>query len=151
MGSYQQPENETVGAIVRDNALLVINDIKGSDQALKDAKESIDKRIEATVADINSLSESIARLNKEIVNLESTSGESGDLRDQRDSAVRTLSEYFEVKVYEDEKGRFVVNIEGAGSIVAGGTATEVEIGKVLSSSARPEDEGQVEIYFKEQA
>lgn len=143
-----QPENETVRAIVRDNANLVIADIKRTDAALRETKATIDKKLEAAVIDINSLSETVCKLNKEIIVLEASGGETGDLRDQRDTAVRSLAEYFDLHTYEDEKGRYVVNIQGAGSLVAGGSFNKMEVGRIQDKDSRPHDEGQVEIYFQ---
>lgn len=143
-----QPENETVRAIVRDNAKIVVNDFNRVSKSLTTAKAAIDKKIDASILNINSLTKTVAKLNKEIVRLEVAGGETGDLRDQRDEAVRNISEYFQVHTYEDEHGQFVVNARGAGSLVAGGVNNEVKVGYVIPESSGNTEEGQAEIYFQ---
>jgi flagellar hook-associated protein 1 FlgK len=143
-----QPENETVRAIVRENAKLVVTDFKRVNNALQEAQVSINKKIDATVVDINSMAHSISSLNKEITRLEVMGGETGDLRDQRDMAVRNLSEYFKLNTYEDEKGQYVVNIKGVGSLVAGGRHNQLKAGFVVPKNAGAQSEGKMEIFFE---
>ena len=139
-----QPENEVVRSMVRDNAKLVVSDFKRINEAITQAKESIDLKLVATVNEVNSHASSIAKLNKEITRIETLGGETGDLRDQRDQLVQNLSEKFSLTTYEDGKSQYVVNIAGIGSIVAGGAVSELKTIKVAKDSG---DEGHVEIYF----
>lgn len=140
-----QPENEVVRSMVRDNAKLVVADFKRINEDITTVKESSDNKMVLSVNEINSMTEGIASLNKEIIRLENIGGEAGDLRDQRDQLVRNLSEYFPIHTYEDEKGQYVVNVIGVGSIVAGGTTNKLEARKVTKGSAK--EEGNVEIYL----
>lgn len=144
-----QPENEVVRSLVRDNANLVVKDFNRINETITDLKHHVDRSIEASVEDINSLANNISKLNREIVRLENSGGETGDLRDQRDGAVRSLAEYFKVHTYEDNKGEFVVNIVGAGSLVAGGSVNEIEAGKTSAElKGLYSGEGRSEIFFK---
>ncbi len=140
-----QPENEVVRSMVRDNAKLVVADFKRISDSITMVKEGVDNKLTATVTEINSMTGSIAKLNKEIIRLENIGGEAGDLRDQRDQLVRDLSEYFKLHTYEDGKGQYVVNVVGVGSIVAGGTTNELKASASAGSNAK--NEGRVEIYF----
>lgn len=138
--------------MVRDNASLVVKDFKRINETITGLKDHADRSIEATVVDINSLAKNISKLNKEIVRLENSGGETGDLRDQRDSAVRNLSEFFKIHTYEDNKGEFVVNIVGAGSLVAGGSVNELQAGKTSAElKGLYEGEGRTEIFFKKKS
>lgn len=143
-----QPENETVRSLVRDNAKLVVSDFKRANEALNDVKNNIDKKIEASVLDINSLAKNVTRLNKEITRLEVMGGETGDLRDQRDLAVRNLSEYFSLSTYEDNKGQYVVSIKGVGSLVAGGKYNKLKASQVIAKDATAKSAGKMEIFFE---
>ena len=135
--------------MVRDNANLVVKDFKRISETINELKTHIDKNIESSVDEINSLAHSIAKINKEVVRLENAGGETGDLRDQRDRAVRTLAEFFKVHTYEDNKGEFVVNIVGAGSLVAGGSVNELQEGKTSEKiPGSYSQEGRAEIFFK---
>ena len=144
-----QPENEVVRTLVRDNAEIVVGDFKRISDQITTVKESIDTKISSIVEDANVLGSSISEINKEITRLENMGGETGDLRDQRDSAVRQLSEFFEVKTYEDEKSQYVVNIVGAGSLVAGGAVNSLRHGKVGGDEVGSyPSEARSEIFFE---
>lgn len=140
-----QPENEVVRSLVKDNAQLVVNDFNRLSDEVTAVKENIDAKIHASVNEINTLAKSIASLNKEIINVENLGGESGDLRDQRDLAVRTISEFFKVNTYEDNKGQYTVNVQGAGSLVSGGMVNELAADSVTENSSN--DEGNMELFF----
>lgn len=144
-----QPENEVVRSLVRDNAKIVVKDFHRLSESITEIKEDMDRRVSGSVEDINSLATTVAELNKEITRIENTGGESGDLRDQRDNAVRSLSDFFKINTYEDEKGQYVVNIVGAGSLVAGGAVNEI-IAKQVGDGEKGSysDEGRTEISFK---
>lgn len=146
-----QPENEVVRTMVRDNAKLVANDFQRINDSITRVKDGIDLKIVKSIEDINSSAEKIAFLNKEIIRLENAGGETGDLRDQRDEAVRLISEYFRLDTYEDEKGQFIVNIANTGSLVSGGSVNPLKAAKTMSPPDGPRsDEGRVEIFFESQ-
>lgn len=141
-----QPENEVVRAMVRDNANLVVSDFHRIDESIENVKEAIDSKIKASVEEVNAFTQNISKLNKEIIRLEVTGGETGDLRDQRDNIIRNLSDYFKLTTYEDEKGAYIVNVQGVGSIVAGGVANKLEAAEISKEGAS--GEGQMEIFFE---
>lgn len=114
-----QPENETIRSVVRDNANLVIKDFRRIRGTLDQQAINIDRKIENSVADINQLLTHIADLNGKISTIEAAQGETGDLRDQRDVALRNLSEHFKIHTYSDEKNRFIVTAQGIGTLVTG--------------------------------
>lgn len=141
-----QPDNETIRSIVRENARVVVNDFKRQMESIGTIRDGIDKKLDIAVTDINQLAYTIAKLNKQIAAIEVTSKEVGDLRDQRDEAVRSLSEYFDLKTYVDNKGQYTVNIEGVGTLVTGATTQEMKAGKELESET---GRGKTEVFFKD--
>jgi flagellar hook-associated protein 1 FlgK len=143
-----QPENEVVRAMVRDNANIVVKDFKRMSGDITAAKEHMESQLKQSVVDINTLSTSIASLNVEIARIENGGGETGDLRDQRDSSIRQIAEFFEINTYEDGNGQHVVNIVGAGSLVAGGSFNELKSGYVSDDKVGSyKGEGRAEIFF----
>ena len=145
-----QPESEVVRTLVRDNANIVVKDFKRISASITDVKERIDNQLGAIVTDANTLGSTIVDLNKEITRLENMGGETGDLRDQRDNAVRQLADFFKINTYEDEKGQYVVNIVGGGSLVAGGSLNKLKLGKSSGDEIGSyKNEARVEIYFEE--
>ena len=143
-----QPENEVVRSIVRDNANIVVEDFKRIHDSITGVKENIDASLSAAVEDINAQANRIAELNREIVRLENQGGQSGDLRDQRDNSVRQIAEYLPVNTYEDGNNQYIVNIVGAGSLVAGGVTNPLSASKISSNGEGAYDgEGKIEIFF----
>lgn len=142
-----QPENETIRSVVKENAKIVVGDFHRIQSNLDDVRAGINKKIELAVDDINGLTKIIAKLNKEINIEEVTDSTANDLRDQRDRAIRTLADYFPIHTHVDEEGQYVVNVEGLGSLVSGGLNQELKIGSSLKPGANSADKGDVEVYF----
>lgn len=143
-----QPENEVVRTLVRDNANIVVQDFKRISEDITASKELMETQIHQSVEDINTLAKTIASLNVEVTRLENGGGETGDLRDQRDSAIRQIAEFFEVNTYEDGNGQYVVNIVGAGSLVAGGSVNTLKSGYITDGTVGSyKGEGRAEIFF----
>ena len=122
-----QPENETIRSVVRDNASMVVKDFKRIRETLDLQANSIDKKISTSVNEVNQILHHVADLNEKIQSVESNHGESGDLRDQRDLALKNLSEYFKIHTYEDEKKRFVISAQGIGTLVSGLSVQELAV------------------------
>lgn len=143
-----QPENETVRNTVKENAKIVTGDFHRIQSNLDDVRGSINKKLSLSVSEINGLSANIAKLNKEINIHEVAGGMANDLRDQRDRSLRTLTEFFPISTYTDNKGQFVVGVEGVGSIVSGSLSQELMIGSVVPDGTNSSDKGDVQIFFK---
>jgi flagellar hook-associated protein 1 FlgK len=143
-----KPEDETIRSIVRENAKTVITDFKRHKENLDLIRSNIDRKITSAVGDINLITKAIGKLNKEIRELEATHGETGDLRDQRDSQVRELSKYLKINTYTDNKGQYVVNANGMGSLVIGNINIELASG-MINPTDSAKNKGQAEIYFSE--
>ncbi len=143
-----QPENETIRSVVRDNASLVVKDFKRIREALDTAARGIDNKLSISVDEVNSKLNLIAKLNKKIASIEGIAGETGDLRDQRDLAVRDISDYFKVNVYVDGKGAYNVDAVGVGTLVSGANVQELKAGTVTLDESENKMAGSVELYFK---
>lgn len=144
-----QPENETIRSVVKENAKIVTQDFHRMQKSLDDVRDSINNKINLTVKEVNSLTSTIAQLNKEINIQEVTGASANDLRDQRDRALRTLTEYFPITTYTDNKGQFIVGIEGVGSIVSGGISQALATGSTVAEGANSADKGDVQVFFAE--
>jgi flagellar hook-associated protein FlgK len=88
------------------------------------------------VNQVNALTQSIARLNQDIVALESGGGLANDLRDQREESVKQLSRLIDVRVSEGANG--AMNVLIAGQLVVGSK-------QAYKLSASKNDEGIVEL------
>ena len=143
-----QPENETIRSVVRDNANLVVKDFKRIRETLDGLSSNIDSRITGEITDINDNLKRISNINKKIAQLEALGDETGDLRDQRDMAIRGLSESFQIHTYSDNRGNFIVNAVGVGTLVSGGNTQELAAGSLSEDKSSNNMAGSVEIYFK---
>ena len=143
----KRPENEAIRSIVRENAQHLARTFKRTKRDLNELQVNLDKKIISSVDTVNSILREIGELNVKIRGFENQGGETGDLRDERDLNVRKLSEFLEVRVYQDESGQFTVNAEGVGSLVAGRHVQELVAQKSPESKAY--NPGGVELYFRE--
>jgi flagellar hook-associated protein 1 FlgK len=144
-----QPENETIRSVVRDNATLVVKDFNRIRETLDTQAENINRKIIASVGDVNQLLHHISDLNEKIASLEASSGETGDLRDQRDLAVRHLSEHLKIHTYADEKNRFVVSAQGIGTLVTGATVQEFGIVSKNKADSSNNMNGSIDVVLKD--
>ena len=142
-----QPENETVRSVVKENAKIVVGDFHRIQDNLDSVRASVNKKITLSVSEINGLTKAIAKLNKEINIQEVSGGMANDLRDQRDNALRTLTEFFPISTYTDNQGQFVVNVDGVGSIVSGGLSQELAVGSIVKPDGSSADKGDIEVFF----
>ncbi len=92
-------------ALFEMGALLAqsFNDLSGDmDQFTREIKLSL----EAGVNKVNQITSEIATLNQQIVSLE-VNGQAHDLRDQRNALLNELSEYIDIKVFENDDGNMM--------------------------------------------
>ncbi len=140
-----QPENETVRSIVRENARLVVKDFRRMKNTIQDLHGNIDNKLRSTVDDINTMLHHVKGLNNKIAEMEALAEETGDLRDQRDRIVGELSELMDIHTFRDEKNRYVINAKGVGSLVVGGTTNDLKLG---TTNKDAKDIGRYEIFYK---
>lgn len=144
-----QPENETIRSVVRDTAGLVVKDFRRIRETLDLQAGNIDRKIGTSVSEINQVLTHVADLNGKIANIEAQQGESGDLRDQRDLALKNLSEHFKIHTYSDEKGRFVVTAQGIGTLVTGLHIQELAVVTKNKENSSNNMNGSVEVVLKD--
>jgi flagellar hook-associated protein 1 len=143
-----QPENETIRSVVRDNAQMVVKDFHRINESLQNVASSIDDKIRSSVLDINFNLKNITELNKKIANLEVTGGETGDLRDQRDIALRSLASSMAISTYTDDQGHYNVQVIGLGTLVTGGLYQELAVSRTNKDDSSSETANSVEIRLK---
>jgi flagellar hook-associated protein 1 FlgK len=78
---------------------------------LSQSQQDLDLGIQATVADINRLSEQLADLNEKIISSEVGFLSANDFRDQRELVLKGLSELIDINTFEDANG--AVSVFGA--------------------------------------
>jgi flagellar hook-associated protein 1 FlgK len=144
-----QPENETIRSVVRDNASLVVKDFHRIRETLDNQAINIDKKVTTAVGEVNQLLHQVSDLNQKITALESQQGETGDYRDQRDLALRNLAQHFKVHTYTDEKNRYVVTAQGIGTLVTGTNVQELAVISENKQNSSNNMTGSVEIVLRD--
>ena len=142
------PEDETMRSIVRDNASLVVKDFKRIRTALDNLSYATDARLVSEINVINSLLENISETSIKILQVEATGSMAGDLRDQRDILMRQLSEYFKIRTYESKKDGLHVIAQGIGTLIAGKQVQKFTTASNSKDSSGNNLDGSREIYFQ---
>lgn len=97
---------------VRENAMAFAKHIQETAKRLQDIKKETQYEIETKVKHVNSLSERIAALNKQIYSQEIGGKQANDLRDRRELMVDELSKIVNVRVNESPDGKYNVSVGG---------------------------------------
>jgi flagellar hook-associated protein 1 FlgK len=112
------PENMATRNTIREKAKSLVEGFRTKYGQLKSLTNSIKNDVNATISQINEISQQIANLNKQIVSAEAGKGHANDLRDKRDRLLDSLSEYLKINVSEGKQGQVTVSAEGL-SLVSG--------------------------------
>jgi len=89
--------------------------------------------IKLNVTKVNTITDQIVALNKNIASLESTGANANDLRDQRDNLVDTLSGYVNTNVYQEANGMYTIVSNGA-SLVSGISKLNLKVSDATPST-----------------
>jgi flagellar hook-associated protein FlgK len=117
----------------------IINETKNLAQRFNGLSGNIDSQLRALqeqrgsmVGEINGLTSNLAALNKQIVEVSSTGGDTTALRDHRESLVQDLSKYASIRVNEVADGSLTVSLANGQPLVAGNSAGQLAISKNAS-------------------
>lgn len=90
---------------------------QGLDRDLQSLQHTLNQEISGQVDEINDLTATIAALNPRIASGELNEQQAADLRDQRDMAIRRLSEITEVNVITEDNGMISVRLASGDLLV----------------------------------
>jgi flagellar hook-associated protein 1 FlgK len=142
-----EPESEAMRATLRESSDQLIGDFKRISRSIRDVQKNIDVRIESNVRAVNELVERVAKLNEEIKKLElGSGGQTGDLRDARDEAVKKLSTIADVSVASNEKGELTIALDGVGPLVSGTLFNKMYVQKSKADPNTGMPEGSLRVY-----
>jgi len=97
-------------------------------EGIQTLSNNVNQKMGVAVAQINALTASIAEMNKNIVQTQGGSGQPpNDLLDQRDEALRRLSELVSIDVVDPGDGSLNVSMGSGQSLILGGVARELEV------------------------
>lgn len=135
-----EPESEALRATVRESAHQIVGDFHRISRGIRDIQKNIDRRMVSDVREANELVERIGHLNLMIRKYEMNSGESPDMRDERDLAVQKLATLLDVSVATNETGELTISVAGVGPLVSGSLVNKLylETRKADPESGTPE-------------
>jgi flagellar hook-associated protein 1 FlgK len=109
----KDPASIEVRETVKERAVTLANTINHTAGQLSEIIDDINFRISVKVNEVNNIARQIAELNGQIQKMEITGNTASDLRDKRDVLLDELSKLIDFDYYEDEDGRFGINVGGA--------------------------------------
>ena len=101
------PTNTELAITTIQQANTLVSSINDLDESLKNIHTDLNTKIQDDINSINTLTQEIAGLNKEIMSTEACGAngvEASDLRDQRDQFVKELNGICDITVIEDDNG-----------------------------------------------
>jgi flagellar hook-associated protein 1 FlgK len=120
----KDPSSQSSRQSVVENAMSLLSIMQDIDEQLEQLQLDAVAQVQDGVAQLNALAQQVADLNRQITQLELNGGEAGDLRDQRDSLLDTMSGLANIKVQESG-GVLEVSIGGV-SLVRGDEVRTLE-------------------------
>lgn len=119
-------------------AQALANKFRSTDQYLSDLNTSVNEQIQGSVGEINTYASQIAKLNHQIGQMSAVAGGQppNDLLDQRDQLVNQLGKLVDVKVLEQDGGKYNVFIGNGQSLVLGDQAMSLKAGPSAADPTR---------------
>jgi flagellar hook-associated protein 1 FlgK len=112
------PIDPTLRADVLAKTTALSNAVASTYQALQGQSQNLLGQAQDTVTNLNQSLKQIADLNEQIATAQGLGGDSSDLRDQRDLAIKNVGEQIGAKSIEDSSGS--VTLYAAGSVLVEG-------------------------------
>lgn len=110
-----EPASIPLRSAVKESANSVVSRFRNLNDNVRSMAADFDRRLEASVQEVNSLTKKISELNQQIISVEVKAGTiANDERDARDLAVRQLSELLPVEVADLENGGIMVTSKRIG-------------------------------------
>ena len=130
--ALQEVSSSPESSAARNQFLTELADVAASfqrmDSQLAEVARGVDVSLQSAVGRINQLADNIATLNVQVARSEAaTSNEAGDLRDQRDQAMNSLSELIDFKSVEQDDGSQSIFIGDGYALVLGGEAQDLSV------------------------
>lgn len=101
--------------------------MRAASQSLDDLQQGVTQELSQKVSAINSMAQSIASVNGQIVRAQGNGQSPNDLLDRRDQLVRDLNQYVQTTSIPAEDGTLGIFIGGSQALVLGTTAAPVSL------------------------
>ncbi len=121
------PTSSTARKLTVDQSKSLESLLGNMNSVLDETSEQVNKQLSNTVGEVNQRLESIHLLNQQIANLSHVNGQQpNDLMDQRDEAIKQLSQYMDIKTSPQADGKVnVATGDGRYSLIGDNTVTKL--------------------------
>jgi flagellar hook-associated protein 1 FlgK len=137
------PGNNATRTLVVQQGSTLAGQMRAMRSDLLTLRAQVDQQLDANTRQADDLLNTIASLNREIVDSEGGSGQANGLRDQRDTLVQELSQYLDITAVEQPDGSVNVLI-GSLPVVLGGDARGIELQRRADGS-----DTSVDVYMRQ--
>ncbi|MCI8905654.1 MAG: flagellar hook-associated protein FlgK [Enterobacter sp.] len=121
------PSDGPARATVFASLDILANRYNASAKRLTGLEKSTNTQIERSASEINSFTEQLAQINKQLERAQGNGAQPADLLDQRDALLEGLSEQLGITVTEDHtSGRVTVTLSDGRPLVSGDTAYKLQ-------------------------
>lgn len=120
------PGNNATRTLVIQQGSTLAGQMRAMRSDLLSMRSQVDQQLDASARQADDLLNTIASLNREIVDSEGGNGQANGLRDQRDTLVRELSQYIDCTAVEQPDGSVNVLV-GSLPVVLGGDSRGLEL------------------------
>lgn len=121
------PSDGPARATVFASLEILANRYNASAKRLTGLEKSTNTQIERSASEINSFTEQLAQINKQLERAQGNGAQPADLLDQRDALLEGLSEQLGITVTEDHtSGRVTVTLSDGRPLVSGDTAYKLQ-------------------------
>jgi flagellar hook-associated protein 1 FlgK len=125
-GAWQNLTNDPSGynerVVVQARSEVMAGNFNRIYADLHKIQEGLDASIEGAVAEINQISRQVADLNDKIILIEANGQNANDFRDQRDLALKQMSELIDINTFENADGQVTVTVGASQTLVENNTS-----------------------------
>lgn len=141
----KDPSSLTARALVRQRAESLVYNINHVGMQLDRLQHDLNSELQVRIEEVNDITRQIARLNVEILKVESTNDRANDYRDQRNVLLDRLSKLINIDVTEMQDGQLAVTCGGYFLVYKGDNtnicAKEKEPGDIFFTPMLEDPEG----------
>ncbi len=125
-GAWQNLTNDPSGynerVVVQARSDVMAGNFNRIYADLHKIQEGLDASIGGAVAEINQISRQVADLNDKIMMIEANGQNANDFRDQRDLALKQMSELIDINTFENADGQVTVTVGASQNLVENNTS-----------------------------
>lgn len=114
------PTSIATRQVVLSEAQALVDRFQSTNSQIEELRQNLRSSVEVNVAQINTLSESLAKINREIIILSDGNKIPNDLLDQRDKLVVDLGKLVNVNVVQSSNGSYNIFLDNGSALVVGG-------------------------------